>query len=81
MPLENRTCKLLNEIEDETHFMIRCSYHFDFRDKMLSDKADALSFNVDNLSEKDNFKFLMSVTEYDCIIPVLRFINSAFDKH
>ena len=32
---------------------------------MLSDIADALSFNADNLSEKDKFKFLMSVTEYD----------------
>ena len=67
MPLENRTCKLcdLNEIEDEPHFMIKCSYYSDFRDKMLSDITDALSFNVDNLSEKDKFKFLMSVTEYD----------------
>ena len=34
-----------------------------------------------SLSEKDKFQFLMSVTEYDCIIPVLRFINSAFDEH
>ena len=48
MPLENRTCKLcdLNEVEDETHFMIKCSYYSDFRDKMLSDIADALSFYV-----------------------------------
>ena len=30
-----------------------------------------LSVNVDDLSEKDKFQFLMSVTEYDCIIPVL----------
>ena len=33
---------------------------------MMSDIADALSVNVDNLSEKDKFQFLMSVTEYDC---------------
>ena len=50
--------------------MIRCSYHSEFRGKMMSDVADALSINVDNLSEKEKFQFLMSVTEYDCIIPV-----------
>ena len=57
IPLENRICKLLelNEVEDETHFMIRCPYESELSGKMMSNIADALSVNVDNFSEKDNF--------------------------
>ena len=48
---------------------------------MLSDISDALSINLDIMSEMDRFQLLMSTSEHDCITPVLRFVNSAFDKH
>ena len=34
IPVENRLCKLcnFNEIEDEFHFMIKCSYYNNLRD-------------------------------------------------
>lgn len=83
MPLEKRICKLcnLNEIEDETHFMIKCTYYSVLRDKMLSDLSDnLLAFDFENLPDRNKFKILMSVKDYDCVIPVLHFVNNAFDK-
>jgi hypothetical protein len=81
IPLENRLCTLcnVNEVEDETHFMIRCSYYSDLRHKMFSDITDAY-INFNDLSDYDKFQFLMSVNEYDCVLPVLQYINSAFEK-
>ena len=68
LPLENRIWQLcnLNEVEDEMHFIIRCSYYSDFMGKMFikCDIDDTLSFNLDNLSDRDKFQFLMSVTDF-----------------
>jgi exonuclease III len=82
IPLENRICSLCDakEVEDESHFMIRCSFYSDFRTKMFSDISEALSINLDTMSDLDMFHLLMSVSDFDCITPVLTFINSAFDK-
>ena len=80
IPVENRLCKLcnFNEIEDEFHFMIRCSYYNNPRDVMFADIYEVYGLK-DLLSDDDKFLLLMGVTEYDCILPVIKYVNSAFE--
>ena len=80
IPVENRLCTLcnLNEIEDEAHFMLKCSHYTEVRENMFATISDVYD-NFDNLSDNDKFILLMGVKDYDCILPIIRFVNSAFD--
>ena len=69
----------LNEVEDEFHFIMKCTLYNDSRMKLLSDIGE--SFDIDNMSDTDIFILIMSVNEYDNILPVVNFVKSAFDKH
>ena len=39
-----------------------------------------LSFYINNLSDTDIFILIMSVNEYDNILPVVNLVKSAFDR-
>ena len=58
IPVENRICCLchLNEMEGETHFMVRCTYYSEFRENLLSELSDALAFEFDSFSDNEKFK-------------------------
>lgn len=76
---EDRICQYcnMNEVEDEFHFVMKCTLYQDLRSKMFSDIGEM--FNIDNQPENDIFILLMSVNEYDSILPVINFVKSAFD--
>jgi hypothetical protein len=77
---QDRLCKLcnLNAVEDEFHFMMICPFYSDLRSKLLTD-INEIS-DVDNLSDNEIFLFLMGATDYDCILPVIKFVKSAFES-
>ena len=79
IPPEQRLCKLcsLNEVEDEFHFMLKCTFYKDLRTKMMLDIAEI--YDIDDMSDKERFIFLMGFIDYDSILPVIRFVKSAFE--
>ena len=81
IPIENRLSTLcnLNETEDEAHFMLRCTNYSNSREKMFSDISDIYA-DFDNLYDNDKFVLLMGVKDYDCILPIINFVNSAFKQ-
>ncbi len=78
LPIDQRICTMcpLNEIEDESHFMLKCTYYSIPRLKMLSDISEA--YNIKNISDNKIFILLMSSQDYDTITSVLKFVNSSF---
>ena len=50
----------------------------DFRMKLLSNISE--SFDINDLADTDIFILIMSVNEYDNILPVVDFVKSAFDR-
>ena len=80
IPPEQRLCKLcsLNEVEDEFHFMLKCTFYKDLRTKMMSDIAEI--YDIDDMSDKERFILLMGFIDYDSILPVIRFVKSAFES-
>ena len=81
IPIENRLCTIcnLNETEDEAHFMLRCTHYSNFREKMFSNINDIYA-DFDNLDDNDKFILLMGVKDYDCILSIINFVNSAFEQ-
>lgn len=67
-----------NEVEDEFHFMMKCTLYKDLRESLLCDIGECL--DISNMPDIDLFIFLMSVNEYDNILPVINFVKSAFDR-
>ena len=80
IPPEQRLCKLcsLNEVEDEFHFMLKCTFYKDLRSKMMSDIAEI--YDIDDITDKERFILLMGSIDYDSILPVIQFVKSAFES-
>ena len=49
------------------------------REKMFSDIRDIYA-DFDNLDDNDKFILLMEVKDYNCILPIINFVNSAFEQ-
>ena len=45
---------------------------------MISDISEI--YVIDNMSDNELFVFLMGLTDYDSISPVIQFVKSAFDS-
>lgn len=77
---ENRLCIHCNlrEIEDEFHFMMKCTFYEDSRAKLLSDISEV--FDVTNLSDNDIFLKLMCAQDYDIVKCVSNFVDIANKK-
>ena len=82
IPRDKRLCKLCesNEIEDELHFMLKCSYYDKIRVTLFNNISEACTVDFNKLSDNEKFVFLMSVSDYDCILSILRYVNGAFEK-
>ena len=59
-PIEERLCEICNnqEIEDEIHFLLNCSFYCDLRSSLIQ-LAASLNHSFHNLSPKEKFSFLM----------------------
>jgi hypothetical protein len=78
---ENRLCTFcdLHEVEDEFHFMMKCTLYEDYRGKLLSEISEV--FDVTNLSDNDIFLNLMCTQEYDIIKSVSKYVDIANSVH
>ena len=69
-----------NEIEDEFHFVMKCSLR-DIRQKLFTDINNILKSIYDELNENKKFLLIMGTGDHDVINPVAEFIHNAFEKH
>lgn len=67
VPPENRICPNcnLNEVEDEFHFIMKCTAYNHFRSTLFSHINEALV--TDNFSDMDYFMTIMSANDFDII--------------
>ena len=57
---ENRICPVCeNGVEDEMHILLKCTLYGDLQDALISRACDLLN-TFNNLSDTDQFVFLMS---------------------
>ncbi len=79
IPVENRICNIcdLNEVEDEFHFIMKCSAYSDIRSLLLSQIDEA--YMTDGFSDMDYFLQIMKVSDLDAIKYVALFVKSAFE--
>jgi len=80
LPPEQRICSHCNlgEIEDEFHFIMKCTLYNDFRQKLLSQINDI--FDIDNFNDNEKFNLIMSANDYDTTRAVSSYIHAAFEK-
>ena len=78
LPAEERLCKLCDsgEVEDESHFLLRCGLYSLERHGLISKLSDPVSFHL--LSENDKMQFLMN--DQESIKSTAQFIIDCFDK-
>ena len=75
MNLSARTCPVcdLNEIEDESHFLLSCPKYATHRNKLMTVVIDnSLYFN--NLSPEDQLIWLMSNQEKEIVLAITEFV-------
>ena len=59
-----------------TSDMLRSTHYSNIRTKMFADNYS----DFDNLDDEDKFILLMRIKDYDCILPIINFVNSAFEQ-
>ena len=76
---QDRLCKLcnLNDIEDEFHFIMKCPFYNNLRFNLFSVIGETIDIN--NLSDNEIFISIMGACDYDCILPVIKYVNLAFE--
>ncbi len=79
LPLSERLCKYcsLQEIEDEFHFVMKCTLYNSQRDKLFKELTETYEFT--SLSNDDIFLQIMRTTDYDILTLIFSFVNSCFD--
>ena len=80
IPVDRRICTLcsLNEVEDELHFMLKCTFYADLRAKLFSSVSEI--YDINNMSDNDIFLLLMGFKDYDTITLVIKFVKCAFES-
>ena len=80
-PVENRLCRFCksNNIEDEPHFILHCSFYNDLRNALFSN-LDNIFFNFITMDQDEQFKFIMSANngDADCCKLVSDFIENCY---
>jgi hypothetical protein len=76
-PLEERICNKCssNEIEDELHCLLNCSFHVNHRIKLTNRICEILP-NFQNLAKLEQFKVLLSSKEPNVIQAIGEFLNN-----
>ena len=60
--------------------MIRCPFYDNLRLKLYDTIRETYTLDFNRLSDNEKFVFLMSVGDYDSILPLIRYVNDAFGK-
>jgi ribosomal protein L32 len=76
IPVELRLCEKCNEVENEFHFVMKCSMYNTLRNTLFFNVEKAI--NTQSMSEMDKFKFLISSQDYEVNIMFSNFIHAAF---
>jgi len=76
-PSEKRICQfcILNEIEDEFHFLMRCSFTKNLRSNLISDLNDVI--HISSISQNELFNIIIHPSDYDIIKLVGSFVTKA----
>jgi hypothetical protein len=79
IPPENRICRIcdLNAVEDEFHFIMKCTAYNDIRFTLFSQINEALV--TDNFSDMDFFLKIMCASDFDIVKVVANYVRSAFN--
>ena len=81
-PVNERTCNFCttNEVEDEFHVILKCSYYENIRMEML-DKLKLFT-DIQNIDEKHLFVWLMNYNEGDSTVAkiITDYVKEVFDK-
>ena len=79
LPPENRICQIcnLNAVEDEFHFIMKCSAYSDIHFTLLQQIGEILVSQ--NFSDMDYFLRIMSASEFDLVKIVADYVSSAFN--
>ena len=78
-PVENRLCHVCNIVEDELHFLIKCSL-FDEERTILFSKISEILPNFISLADPNKFVFLLTNIEEKILTWVGKFIYESFNK-
>ena len=81
-PVELRKCTICksNSVEDESHFILDCSYYSEQRTQLFNDLSCIHSgFTQFDKPEKFNFIMTMGYGKAAVYKPILSFVNSAFE--
>jgi len=78
IPLEQRLCVQCNsnEIEDEIHFLLKCSKYNKEREELMT-ILKSKSPLLENLNIIDQFQWIMSNTDSDIILALANYIYKA----
>ena len=68
----------LDEVEDEIHFMVKCTSYADLRAELFSNISEI--YDISNMSDNDIFLLLMGFKDYDTSKLVIKFVKSAFES-
>jgi hypothetical protein len=76
--INERNCEMCNkdELEDEVHFLCRCSKYDELRKKLFSADLKFLYINVRDLDDLDKLRFLVT----SCWKPTANYLHDAFMK-
>ena len=77
--VENRICEYCTAklIDDEAHFILKCTYHTVERRKLFESARDVI-YNFDRLPDKNKFVKLVSSLEKPVIKALAKFVYTAF---
>ena len=81
IPATERYCDICNngEIEDEVHFLFRCSFYNDIRNKYFQD-LDTCYSNKSHEEQYNVLKELLQNVDEEVILQVTNFINYVMEK-
>ena len=68
-------------MEDEFHFIMKCSAYSDIRFTLLKQIDETLQVVTQNFSDMDYFLRIMSASEFDLVKIVADYGSSAFNIH
>ena len=78
-PMNQRLCRECGEIEDEKHFLLKCSLNKEIRDNLFISLMDIFP-DFRNLTDEDKFIFMMGFQDYEMVQLVSKFIVNSLEN-
>ena len=70
---------LYGDVEDEMHFLMKCSSLAETRETLITDICTAFP-SFQNLPKTDQFLFIMKAKDLDIVNHIIKFMNTYLDK-